>query len=140
VVTARSHARPHFKRYFGTSVFDFAGVEGTCEVLGELAGAPAGVPAGALGEASDFWAGTSFITPDITPPPPAGPREPKYVSVRLVRKKTVAAAAVERLKKLAEPAEPNTLPAEPEPNAAPMSAPLPCWISTNTISATAAIT
>ena len=36
-----------------------------------------------------------------------------------------------RDRKLAEPAAPNRLPDEPLPNAAPMSAPLPCWSSTS---------
>src|SRR5512146_2114645 len=53
-------------------------------------------------------------------------------------KKIVAATAVLRLRKLAEPLEPNRLPAEPEPNAAPISAPLPCCISTRPISTNAA--
>ncbi len=53
-----------------------------------------------------------------------------YVSDKLVIKNSVAATAVLRLRKFAEPLEPNRLPAEPVPNAAPMSAPLPCCIST----------
>jgi hypothetical protein len=56
---------------------------------------------------------------------------PKYVSPRLVTKNTVARIAVVRDRKFAEPAAPNRLPDEPLPNAAPMSAPLPCWSSTN---------
>ncbi len=55
----------------------------------------------------------------------------------LVIKKIVAATAVLRLRKLAEPLDPNRLPADPEPNAAPISAPLPCCMSTNPISTTA---
>lgn len=66
--------------------------------------------------------------------------EYRYVSVMLVTKNTVAATAVLRLRKLAEPLEPNRLPAEPEPKDAPMSAPLPCCNSTNTISTAAVIT
>ena len=54
-------------------------------------------------------------------------------------KNIVAATAVLRLRKFAEPLEPNKLPAEPEPNAAPISAPLPCWINTKPIK-TAAVT
>ena len=45
---------------------------------------------------------------------------------RLVTKKTAASTAVVRLRKLADPAEPKRLPDAPLPNAAPMSAPLPC--------------
>src|SRR6185312_6716197 len=46
--------------------------------------------------------------------------------------------AVVRERKLAAPALPKRLPAEPLPNAAPMSAPLPCWSSTSTTMPTAA--
>ena len=45
--------------------------------------------------------------------------------------------AVLRLRKFAEPLEPNRLPAEPLPKAAPMSAPLPCWSSTRPQTTTA---
>src|SRR3954468_18361313 len=45
---------------------------------------------------------------------------------------------VVRDRKLDAPAEPKRLPAEPLPKAAPMSAPLPCWSSTNTTMPTAA--
>src|SRR3990167_4562307 len=60
-----------------------------------------------------------------------------YVSDKLVTKNNVATTAVLRLRKLAEPLEPNRLPAEPVPNAAPISAPLPCCISTRPINTTA---
>ena len=63
--------------------------------------------------------------------------EPKYVRPRLVRKNTVARIAVVRDRKLAEPAAPNRLPDEPLPNAAPMSAPLPCCSSTKPQTTTA---
>lgn len=58
-----------------------------------------------------------------------------------VAKKNVAATAVERLRKLALPAEPNTpcaLPL-PDPKVVPASAPLPCWSNTNTMTAKAEI-
>jgi hypothetical protein len=55
----------------------------------------------------------------------------------VVTKKTVAKAAVERDKKLALPLAPNKLPEAPLPKEAPMSAPLPCWISTRPIIASA---
>src|SRR5512139_157948 len=48
-------------------------------------------------------------------------------------KKIVAHTAVERDRKLALPLAPNRLPAEPLPNDAPMSAPLPCCTSTSPI-------
>jgi len=57
----------------------------------------------------------------------------------LEMKKIAAMIAVVRLRKLAEPDEPNTLPAEPLPNAAPMSAPLPCCSSTRPIMLSAAM-
>ena len=44
------------------------------------------------------------------------------------QKKTVAAMAVERERKLALPVAPKTEPEAPLPNAAPRSAPLPCYI------------
>jgi len=46
----------------------------------------------------------------------------------VVTKNTVANAAVLRDKKLALPEAPNRLPELPLPKAAPMSAPLPCWM------------
>src|ERR1700748_512213 len=55
----------------------------------------------------------------------------------VVAKKTVAQTAVERDRKFALPVAPNRLPDAPLPNDAPMSAPLPCWISTRPIMATA---
>ena len=55
----------------------------------------------------------------------------------VVVKNKPAAMAVDRLKKLAEPVAPNKLPDAPLPNAAPMSAPLPCCTSTKPITAIA---
>src|SRR6185295_11508521 len=54
-------------------------------------------------------------------------------------KKTAAQAAVERERKLALPVAPKRLPDAPLPNEAPMSAPLPCWISTSPIITSAAM-
>ena len=62
------------------------------------------------------------------------------VSSRLVRKNNVAMTAVERLRKLAAPLDPNRLPAYPLPNAAPTSAPLPCCNNTSPITPAAAST
>ena len=53
------------------------------------------------------------------------------VRPRLVAKNTAARTAVVRDRKLADPAAPKTEPDDPLPNAAPMSAPLPCCSSTN---------
>ena len=62
---------------------------------------------------------------------------PYHVRPRLDRKKTVARIDVVRDRKLADPEAPNRLPDDPLPNAAPMSAPLPCCSSTKPHSATA---
>src|SRR5690606_33078880 len=47
---------------------------------------------------------------------------------------------VARDRKLAAPAAPNRLPAEPPPNAAPISEPLPCCSNTSTMMVSAEIT
>src|SRR5690625_5431678 len=52
----------------------------------------------------------------------------------------MAAQRVARDEKFAAPAAPNTLPAEPAPNAVPMSAPRPCCRSTRPITDSAEIT
>lgn len=90
--------------------------------------------AGAAGFTSVFAAGASMCC--VTPPDLDGAE--KYVSPRLVAKNTAARTAVVRERKLAAPAEPKRLPAEPLPKAAPMSAPLPCCRSTSTTMPTAA--
>jgi hypothetical protein len=48
-------------------------------------------------------------------------------------KKTAAAIPVNLERKFDEPLAPNKLPEAPEPNAAPISAPLPCWSKTKPI-------
>jgi hypothetical protein len=58
----------------------------------------------------------------------------------LVIKKIVANTAVTRLKKFADPLDPNKLPDDPPPKAAPISAPLPCCINTSPITPRAAST
>src|ERR1700748_3633392 len=55
----------------------------------------------------------------------------------VVAKKTVAQTAVERDRKFALPVAPNRLPEAPLPNDAPLSAPLPCGMSTRPIMAIA---
>ena len=47
-------------------------------------------------------------------------------------KNAVAKTAVVRVRKLPDPEEPNRLADAPAPNDAPISAPLPCCIRTNT--------
>src|ERR1035437_1819161 len=64
----------------------------------------------------------------------------RYARLRLVTKNTKANIAVARDRKFAEPLDPKRLPEEPLPNAAPMSAPLPCWSKTNPMMPNAAIT
>ncbi|MNY64286.1 hypothetical protein D3C86_2013750 [compost metagenome] len=62
---------------------------------------------------------------------------PSSVSASVQTKNSVASTAVVRDRKFAEPVAPNRLPEAPEPNAAPTSAPLPCWISTRPITPSA---
>ena len=59
-------------------------------------------------------------------------------SASVQAKNTAAQAAVERDRKFALPLAPNRLPDAPLPKDAPMSAPLPCWISTRPIIVSAA--
>ena len=56
-----------------------------------------------------------------------------YANPIVAKKNTTAAHLVARDKKFAAPVEPKRLPAEPLPNAEPMSAPLPCCNRTNTM-------
>lgn len=56
---------------------------------------------------------------------------------RLIIKKTVARIAVVRVRKFAEPVEPNRVAEAPAPKEAPMSAPFPCWSIIRLISAMA---
>src|SRR5205823_12358775 len=55
-------------------------------------------------------------------------RLPKYASASVQTKNTLASTAVVRERKLALPEAPKRLPEAPLPKAAPMSAPLPCWM------------
>ena len=64
----------------------------------------------------------------------------RYVRPRLDRKNTVARIAVVRERKFADPAAPKRLPEDPLPNAAPMSAPLPCCNNTKPIKVAATTT
>ncbi len=61
----------------------------------------------------------------------------REASARVEAKKIAAATAVDFDRKLDEPLAPNRLPDAPEPKAAPMSAPLPCWTSTRPMMASA---
>jgi len=88
----------------------------------ELSGLPTGAGAGIELAGADCT-GTLSIT---LPPTVAVRDEARYVSVKLVAKNVAAKTPVVRERKFADPDEPNRLPEAPPPNAAPMSAPLPC--------------
>ncbi len=77
-------------------------------------------------------AGTASVAPN-TPADEDTLCELRKVNANVQTKKHAAKTAVVRDKKLAEPDAPNKLPEEPLPKAAPISAPLPCCISTNPI-------
>jgi hypothetical protein len=83
-------------------------------------------------------AGAVTAAPSSTlPEEAAGLTLLKYASIKVHTKKTAANTAVVRDKKLAPPVAPNKLPEPPLPKAAPMSAPLPCWIKIKPIMANA---
>jgi hypothetical protein len=69
----------------------------------------------------------------ITLPVVFGLLDATYAKARLVAKNTAARIPVALLKKFAEPVAPKRLPEAPLPNAAPISAPLPCCINTKPI-------
>ena len=96
-------------------------------------------------DGAPFWGGTYF------PPEPRwgrpsfrqvlmGVAEAYRTGAEAVTKNTAARMAVVRERKFAEPVAPKRLPEEPLPNAAPMSAPLPCWSSTRPMMPSAAMT
>lgn len=129
-----------------------AGAAPPCGVdPGAGAGEPAGAedPAGDVGVAPGITAppggGVGVVPRSSTLVPPVGfasPRKPsdcvpKYANASVATKNIVAATAVERDRKFALPVAPNKLPEEPLPKDAPMSAPLPCWISTRPMTASA---
>ena len=94
-------------------------------VFGIVAGI--GTPLGSAG-ADAALAGAAGRSSTLPPPLAARPAPALDISAsaRVLMKKTVAQAAVDRDRKLALPVAPNRLPDEPLPNDAPMSAPLPC--------------
>jgi hypothetical protein len=92
----------------------------------------AGVEATVAGVA---MAAFSSTLPDVL----AARGVPTYANNSVLIKKTVANTAVVRDKKLALPLAPKRLPDPPLPNAAPMSAPFPCWTRINPTMATAEI-
>jgi hypothetical protein len=65
---------------------------------------------------------------------------PNQVIPKVLMKNTAAKMAVVWDKKFAEPLAPNKLPEEPDPKAAPMSAPLPCCNKTKRMTARAETT
>src|SRR3989337_2676545 len=97
-----------------------------------------GAAAGAGGGPPPPAAGGGGCTASMTvPASDLGFSLARYASPRLVRKNTVASAAVTRDRKFAEPVAPNRLEEEPPPKPEPMSAPLPCWSSTRPMMASA---
>ena len=127
------------KDYFGALVAGAAGA-------GIAAGTPAGteaagatVPGITAAGAGALAAGAarSSTLPLLSGKLPR-PRLELKASAKVQAKNTAAAAAVERDRKFALPLAPNKLPEAPLPKDAPMSAPLPCWISTRPIIAMAA--
>ncbi len=90
------------------------------------------MPEGSAGKSDDLAGAESSVTlfPSVLFPE-------IYASDRLVIKNPAASAAVVRVRNDAAPRLPNTVCEAPLPNAAPMSAPLPCWISTSTTKAIA---
>ena len=116
--------------YFGMSLaFESpASPPATCGAAGAIA--PPDSPEVEAGDSTTFC---------ITPPTVFGCFAAKYAKVKLVMKNTVARTAVVRERKLADPVAPKRLPDAPLPNAAPMSAPLPCCRRTRPMIATATI-
>src|SRR6185369_3035352 len=101
-------------------------------VPGIWAAAPEAAGAGTGAGAVFVVAARSRTLPDST-----GRRLPKYASAKVQAKNTAASTAVVRDRKLALPLAPKRLPELPLPNAAPMSAPLPCWMRMSPIMARA---
>ena len=76
----------------------------------------------------------------ITPPVPTARLLPTNANANVAAKKIAAATPVDLDRKLEEPVAPNRLPEAPEPNAAPISAPLPCCNKTRPMMVNAAST
>ena len=112
----------------GTAVVGGCGAA-PCPPVGAVAGITPG-PGAAPGPLAAGAALSSTLVPSARAVPPVLPR---YVKASVQMKNKLAHAAVERDKKLALPVAPNKLPDAPLPKEAPMSAPLPCWISTRPI-------
>ena len=112
----------------GAGVFDDGadGAGGTDEPAG-AAGLGGTVLAGGTDEPGKVGTDEAgVVTPSMRLPLPVGRSLAKNASASVLMKNTAASAAVTRDRKLADPVAPNRLPEAPEPNAAPMSAPLPC--------------
>ena len=110
--------------YFGISV----GSVDSVEVAGAVE--PVGISIGVV-EPSAAGAITDVGIID-SPMAPSGCAT-NHASINEFEKNTTAKPVVNLVKKLPEPLEPNTVPDAPPPNAAPASAPLPCWINTRPI-------
>ncbi len=105
----------------------------------DAAGAEAGAGAEATGAGALLAALAGALLTgreSITPPPVLPPLwrlVAIYDNARVQAKNTAAATPVDLETKLEEPVAPNKLPDAPEPNAAPISAPLPCCNNTRPI-------
>jgi hypothetical protein len=116
-----------------------AGAEGTATA--DAAGAAAGLAPGTCAAPVSGPLAAGAVTLGWSSTLPDAGRErslEKYASASVQAKKIAAHTAVERDMKFALPVAPNKLPDAPLPNDAPMSAPLPCWISTRPIITSAA--
>lgn len=101
------------------------------------AGAAPGITAAFAGALADGAARSSTLPPPVRDGL-ARPSLDMKASASVHAKNRAAHAAVERDRKFALPLAPKRLPEEPLPKEAPMSAPLPCWISTRPIIVSAA--
>jgi len=118
--------------YFGIWPAGVAGAGAGVSVAGAAAAGAAGAGAGAAcGMAAEPVTGAGAVTGtfafSITPPlTPASRLVAKCARTSVDEKKIAAATPVDFDMKFDEPVAPNRLPEAPEPNAAPISAPLPC--------------
>src|ERR1700746_2623091 len=135
------------RAYLGMSDGRLAGVEPSVP-LGAGAAPDAGAAVGGIAAGPvDVPAGAGAVLPTVLMTParsewPAADRAAVavYAIPIVARKKIDASTAVERDRKLADPLAPKRLPEAPPPNAAPMSAPLPCCSRISTMTETAQIT
>ncbi len=117
-------------------VFSIGAAGTSLEEAFSTAGAGGTSLTGTAGAVSTAAAGADVAAPPMILPDSIVRPDARNANANATKKKTVARIPVVRLRKLAEPCEPNTVPDAPLPKAAPASAPLPCCIKINTIIAT----